>query len=130
MRAIALALAILMVGIAVYYLMNPPKPKVVVVGPPQTATSAPPTSAPPATATQAAPPPQQYICNSTMISVDGVKACGVIQYQYPTVVVAAPGWLAGRFQIAGIQGSCVFNVQYGLLVVSGSGCMVTINIPS
>jgi len=39
MRAIALALAILMIAIAAYYLMNPPKPKVVVVGPPQTATN-------------------------------------------------------------------------------------------
>jgi hypothetical protein len=125
MRAIGLALAILMIAIAVYYLMNPPKPKVVVVGPPQTATSAPPASAP-----TPAPPAQQYICNSTMISVDGVRACGVIQYQYPTVVVAAPGWLAGRFQIVGIQGSCVFNVQYGELLASGSGCVVTINIPS
>jgi hypothetical protein len=126
MRAIALALAILMIAIAIYYLMNPPKPKVVVVGPPQTTTSAPPASAP----AGQAPPPQQYVCNSTMISVDGVRACGVVQYQYPTVVVAAPGWLAGRFQIVGIQGSCVFNVQYGELLVAGSGCVVTINIPS
>lgn len=126
MRAIALALAILMIAIAAYYLMNPPKPKVVVVGPPQTATNTtPPTSAP-----QTPPPAQQYICNSTMISVDGVRACGVIQYQYPTVVVAAPGWLAGKFQIAGIQGACIFTVQYGEVLVSGSGCVVTINIPS
>ncbi len=126
MRAIALALAILMIAIAAYYLMNPPKPKVVVVGPPQTTTNTtPPTSAP-----QTPPPAQQYICNSTMISVDGVRACGVIQYQYPTVVVAAPGWLAGKFQIAGIQGACIFNVQYGEVLVSGSGCVVTINIPS
>jgi len=126
MRAIALALVILMIAIAAYYLMNPPKPKVVVVGPPQTATN----TTPPTTATQTAPPTQQYICNSTMISVDGVRACGVIQYQYPTVVVAAPGWLAGRFQIAGIQGACVFTVQYGEVLVSGAGCVVTINIPS
>lgn len=126
MRAIALALAILMIAIAAYYLMNPPKPKVVIVGPPQTATNTtPPTSVP-----QTPPPAQQYICNSTMISVDGVRACGVIQYQYPTVVVAAPGWLAGKFQIVGIQGACIFNVQYGEVLVSGSGCVVTINIPS
>jgi len=65
-----------------------------------------------------------------MISVDGVRACGVIQYQYPTVAVAAPGWLAGKFQIAGIQGACIFTVQYGEVLVSGSGCVVTINIPS
>jgi len=127
MRAIGLALAILMIAIAVYYLMNPPKPKVVVVGPPQTTTT---TSAPPTSAPTQAPPAQQYICNSTMISVDGVRACGVIQYQYPTVVVAAPGWFAGKFQIVGIQGPCVFNVQYGELLVSGPGCVVTINIPS
>jgi hypothetical protein len=127
MRAIALALAILMIAIAAYYLMNPPKPKVVVVGPPQTATN---TNTMPTSAPQTQPPAQQYICNSTMISVDGVRACGVIQYQYPTVVVAAPGWLAGKFQIAGIQGACIFTVQYGEVLVSGSGCVVTINIPS
>jgi hypothetical protein len=128
MRAIALALAILMIAIAAYYLMNPPKPKVVVVGPPQTATAT--NTAPPTSTAQTQPPAQQYICNSTMISVDGVRACGVIQYQHPTVVVAAPGWLAGKFQIVGIQGPCVFNVQYGELLVAGSGCVVTINIPS
>ncbi len=124
MRILAIIIIALLIGVAVYYALNPPKPKVVVVGPPATTTT---TTAPQPT-TAAGPPSVAAMCQTTYVSVNNTSVCGVVSvspYANGLLIEAkAPGWITGKFSISNIYATCQFSVVDGRLYFSGPSCVI------
>lgn len=129
MRWISILIIAAIMGLIIYYALNPPKPKVVIVGPPQTSTTASTTAAaPPQTTTQISP---VVLCNSTYLSIPqkGFAACNVKALSQGEIEVDAPGWISGRFMILSMSGTCTLSTGPNMVSVSGQSCEIVI-IPS